>query len=63
MISDPIINFLFCFKRDKEVKSVINNEIINNDTNVKQTVFIYNIYIYKTYPLFFCNELLSDLTS
>ena len=45
MISDPIINFLFPFKMGKEVKSVINNAIINNVTNVKQTVFIYNIYI------------------
>jgi hypothetical protein len=65
MISDPIINFLFSFKTGKEVKSVINNAIISNVTNVKQPVFIYYIYIYiyKTYPLFFCNELLSDITS
>lgn len=44
MINDPIINFLFSFKTGKESKSVINNAIINNVTNVKQTVFIYYIY-------------------
>ena len=44
MIIDPIINF-YVFKTGKEVKSVINKAIINNVTNVKQTVFIY-IFIY-----------------